>query len=610
MKPLIPAQARVKELTLRSLGIGIIFSFFFAIANTYLGLKIGQTISASIPAAVLSLGMSRALFRNRVSVLEHNIIQTIATMGEGMAGAIVFTLPALLLLGESPSFLKVVLLSLLGGLLGILFMIPMRRFLIVEEHGRLPYPEGTACASILIAGAKAGKDAVFAAYGFGVAALYKIFMNGFFLWNEVVSFPLRFLPMSRLSMDATPALLGVGYLIRFRISALVFCGGLVGWLVIIPLISIFGQGVKEVIYPGNMPIPEMDSNDLWSHYVRYIGAGAVGMGGILQLFKVMPLLWRALRDGVQELLGRHAASRHEERTDRDISMKWLVLGSLATILALWVIPYFDFNLLTIVLLTVLALFFVAISSIACGVVGSSSSPVSGMLITVLLITSCVYLALGWVERAYLLSALTLSIVACTAIGLAGNTSQDLKTGFLLGATPWKQQLSQIVGLIIPSLVIGTTISILNQTYHIGSELMPAPQANLLAMVVQGVMQKTLPLALVGIGVVLAILLAILSIPVIPFAIGLYLPLFLSTPIFIGGCVRAFVRNQDEGEDGGTLFASGLVGGDALLGVLLAIGTVLGIMPAEKMGLLSDGWTWFFFGILSLILYTGARYARR
>lgn len=597
--PFIPANKNVKELTLRSIGIGIVFSFFFAIANTYLGLKIGQTVSASIPAAVLSLGLSKAIFRGKTTVLEHNIIQTIATMGEGTACGIVFALPALLLLGDTPSLFKIFLLSILGGILGISFMIPMRKFLIVEEHKKLPYPEGTACAEILMASSTAGKNAVQAVYGFCIAGAYKILMNVLFLWNELPSFAIRIIPGARFSIDGTPALLGLGYLIGFRISTVMVSGGLLAWMIMIPLIVIF-SGHTTIVYPGTIPISNMNSNEIWSNYIRYIGAGAVGTGGIFHLFKVVPLLGRAIRDGIRELCKTGSHRNHLDRTNLDISMKWLLIAVIGVAIILFAVPYLSFNLFSIALLLILSLFFVTVSSIACGVVGSSSNPVSGMLITVLLITCGVYLLLGWTERMYLFSAITLSVVACVAIGLAGNTSQDLKTGFILGSTPWKQQISQLIGLIVPALVVGITVYTLNQTYKIGSVLMPAPQANLLAMLAQGVMEKDLPVGLVGAGVVLAIILFLLKIPVIPFAIGLYLPLSLSTGIFLGGLVRFLSSRGKTDELGkGTLFASGLIGGDAFLGVLIAILSVAGFIPISAPYFLPD-----FVGLL-LFLGLGA-----
>ncbi len=602
VKPFVPADQKMRELTFRSIVIGIFFGFFFALANTYLGLKIGQTVSASIPAAVLSLGLSRFLFRGKTTILEHNIIQTIATMGEGLAGGIVFALPALILMGDHPSLFKIFLLSLLGGILGIVFMIPMRRFLIVEEHKKLPYPEGTACAEILMSSATAGKRAIQGVYGFVVASLYKICMSAFYLWNEVPSFALRLLPGSRFSLDGTPALLGIGYLIGFRISTVMFSGGFLAWMVIIPLIVAF-SGTVGVVYPGSIPISQMSSDEIWSNYIRYIGAGAVATGGIFHLIKVIPLLAKAFRDGLKELFRKGTHLHKLDRTDLDISMKWLLIVALAVGLILLVVPYLSFNLFSVILLLVLSLFFVAVSSIACGVVGSSSSPVSGMLITVLLITCTIYLKLGWTERAYLISAITLSVVACVAIGLATNTSQDLKTGFLLGATPWKQQISQILGLVIPSLVIGAAVSVLNETYVIGSPLLPAPQANLLAMIAQGVMEKTLPFPLVFTGVALAFILLLLEIPIIPFAIGLYLPLSLSSGIFVGGLVRKIADWKAKELGGGTIFASGLVGGDALMGVVIAALSVIGIIPTSHPYLLPDTASIFLFIILAAMTYS-------
>lgn len=600
IKPFISSQKKIKELTFKSLGLGVIFSFFFALANTYLGLKIGQTVSASIPAAVLSLGLCKALFRKKTSILEHNIIQTIATMGEGMAGGLVFTLPALLLLGDRPPFFKVFLLAILGGLLGILLMIPMRRFLIVEEHKTLPYPEGTACAEILKASTKAGKNAFHAVYGFILSAIYKVFISALFLWNEIPSFVVRILPGTKISLDGSPALLGLGYLIGFRICTTMLAGGLLAWLVIIPLIHMF-SGDAGIIYPATTPISHMTPDEIWSNYIRYIGAGAVGTGGVFHLFKVIPLLGRAFKDGAREFFTKSTHTVSKSRTDHDISMKWLIVGVIGVAITLFAVPYLSFNLFSVALLLVLSILFVSVSSIACGVVGSSSSPVSGMLITVLLITCGIYLSLGWTERVYLFSAITLSVVACVAIGLASNTSQDLKTGYLLGSTPWKQQVAQILGLILPAFVIGYAITILNETYTIGSTYLPAPQANLLAMIAEGVIEKTLPVTLVTIGVALAILLGLTNVPVIPFAIGLYLPLSLSAGVFVGGLARLLSDHKQMVTGKGTLFASGLVGGDAIFGVLIAILTILDIVPIEKPYLLPSLTGPIAYGLLGLIL---------
>jgi putative OPT family oligopeptide transporter len=347
----------------------------------------------------------------------------------------------------------------------------------------------------------------------------------------------------------------------------------------------------------------MNSNEIWSNYIRYIGAGAVGTGGIFHLFKVIPLLGKAIKDGFNELFKKQSHRQNLDRTNLDISMKWLIIAVIGVAIILFAVPYLSFNLFSIALLLILSLFFVAVSSIACGVVGSSSNPISGMLITVLLITCGIYLLLGWTERIYLFSSITLSVVACVAIGLAGNTSQDLKTGFILGSTPWKQQISQLIGLIVPALIVGITVYTLNATYKIGSVLMPAPQANLLAMLAQGVMEKDLPVGLVGAGVMLALILFLLKIPVIPFAIGLYLPLFLTSGIFIGGLVRFLsTRNKADDLGKGTLFSSGLVGGDSLFGVLIAILSVIGWIPISAPYALPDFVGPIFYLSLGLLTY--------
>jgi putative OPT family oligopeptide transporter len=578
----------MKEFTPRAAIVGLIFGFFFAVANGYLALKIGTTVSASIPAAIMSMAILKLLFK-KATILENNIVQTIATVGEGLAAGVIFTIPALILLGDTPSIGRIFLLSTLGGVLGILFMIPMRRFLIVEEHKTLPYPEGTACAEILKAGESSIRSAILASYGVIAAAIYKVFSNALFFWREAPSWTFKFFKNSEFSIDATPALLGVGYIIGPRITSLMFTGGALAWWVIIPLIKVFGVG-SALIYPSTIPIVEMSSDEIWSDYVRYIGAGTLAFGGMASLVKIVPLLHRTIRVSIKELFSGFKGRSRIERTDQDISMAWLLLGSLAIILLLWLLPSLPMNLFTIVLLVILAFFFVAVTSITVGLVGSTSNPVSGMTITTLLITCIAFVLLGWTERAYLLSAITMGCVACTAICLAGTTAQDLKTGFLLGATPKSQQLAEIMGAFIPALALGYVVYILNTAYHIGSPAMPAPQATLLSMVAKGVITGGLPYALVGIGIVIGIIMTILQIPVLPFALGVYLPLSLSTATMVGGIVRAYVnrRSTDEStHERGTLLASGLIGGDACVGVVIALLAVVGVLPINADPSLPD-----------------------
>lgn len=588
-QPYVSANTKLKEFTPKAVILGLIFGFFFAVANGYLALKIGSTISASIPAAIMSMATLKLFFKHS-NALENNLVQTIATVGEGLAAGVIFTIPALILLGSTPSITRIFLLSALGGILGILFMIPMRRFIIVEEHKKLPFPEGTACAELIKAGEKNHRTAIFAIWGLLAAVVYKIFSNGIFLWKEQVSWTFSKLNKSEFSIDATPALLGVGYIIGFKISALMFAGGIIAWWVIIPLIIQFA-GPDLVIYPSTIPMGQMGPDDVWSSYVRYIGAGALATGGIFSLFKIMPLLFRTIHVSIKELFSGFTKRSHLARTDRDISMAWLILGAVAIILFLWLVPIFTMNFFTIVLLVILAFFFVAVTSITVGLVGSSSNPVSGMTITTVLLTCIIFVLLGWTEKVYLISAMMMGCVTCCAICMAGTTAQDLKAGYILGSTPLYQQLGEIIGVIIPSLALGYVIYALNQAYGIGSPAMPAPQATLLSMVVEGVINGNLPYSLVGIGILLGIAMIFLGIPLLPFALGLYLPLSLSTATMVGGLVRAYVNRSknEQSQERGTLLASGLIGGDACIGVLLAFATLGNLVPADKPGILPN-WT--------------------
>ncbi len=589
-QPHVAATAQVKEFTPRSVVLGMVFGFFFAVANAYLALKIGTTVSASIPAAIMSMGILRLFFRN-ATILENNIVQTIATVGEGLAAGVIFTIPALILLGDTPSIGRIFLLSSLGGILGILFMIPMRRYIIVHEHRKLPFPEGTACAEILKAGERGTRGAAtLAVWGVIAAAIYKIGSNALFLWKEAPAWVFGFLKNSVFTIDATPSLLGVGYIIGPRIAGYMFAGGALAWWAIIPLIMNFGLGMQP-IYPAHTPISQMSADDIWDNYVRYVGVGCLAVGGIFSLIRIIPLLIKTLHVSVTELFGGFKERAHLPRTEKDISMRWLVIGSLAIILFLWGLPTLPMNLLTIVLLVILSFFFVAVTSLTVGLVGSTSNPVSGMTITTLLITCIIFVLLGWTERLYLISAMTMGCVACCAITMAGTTAQDLKAGYLLGATPRLQQIGEIVGVLIPSLALGYTVYILNQAYGIGSSIMPAPQATLMATIVEGVIHGGLPYSLVGAGAVLGIVMIILGIPVLPFALGVYLPLSLSTATMLGALVRAYVNRKHAEhitvQERGILLSSGLIGGDACIGIAIALAALWNIIPADAPAKLPD-----------------------
>lgn len=582
-EPYIKTQDKIHEFSAKAIILGMILSLVFGVGNAYLGLKVGTTVSASIPAAVLSMAILHVFFR-RVTILENNMVQTIASVGEGLAAGVIFTAPALYILHDPPSGYKIVLLSVLGAILGILFMIPMRRYIIVEEHGKLPFPEGTACAEIMKS-KESGKTNAFVAFlGIVIGCVYKLLSSVLNLWNETPTWFSKKLNNFEFSMDCTPALLGVGYIIGPRIASYMFFGGAVSWWLVIPLISMF-VGDDTIIYPGKIPVSQMDPETIWSNYVRFIGAGAVAIGGILSMLKIFPMIKKTLVMGVKELFfKKHHTQSSLDRTDRDISLRWLILGSIAIILFLWLFPGFPMNFLTIVLLTLIGFFFVGVTSITVGVVGSTSSPVSGMTITTLLITCLIFVSLGWTEKIYLISALTMSIVINVAIGLASATSQDLKTGYLLGATPRWQQIGEILGTVLPSIAIGGTLFLLDKAYGFGSKALPAPQAALMALIAKGVIMKDIPVTLVLIGIIFGLLLAIIRLPVLPVAIGLYLPLSLSTGIMLGGLVcllTKFFKRPEEVNQRGILLSSGLVAGDACTGVIIAFLIVFAHLDTSK-----------------------------
>lgn len=594
-KSYVSSETKVPEFTFRAIFLGVILGLIFGVGNAYLGLKVGTTVSASIPAAVLSMAIL-SLFFKKVSILENNLVQTVASVGEGLAAGVIFTAPALFLLGEPPSVYRIMLLSALGAVLGILFMIPMRRYIIVEEHGKIPFPEGTACAEILKSKQSGKSKALTAVAGIVIGSVYKILSGIANLWREVPSWIIPKWNKVEFSMDCTPALLGVGYIIGARICSYLLFGGILAWWVMIPLISMFAQG-DVVIYPGKIPVSKMSPDEIWSSYIRFIGAGAVGIGGLFNLFKIFPIVKKTVKAGFKELFQKKHEKQILPRTERDISLRWLILGSVAIVLFLWLFPGLPMNFLTIILLVVIGFFFVAVTSITVGIVGSTSNPVSGMTITTLLITCLVFVVLGWTERMYLIAALTMSIVVNVAISLASTTSQDLKTGYILGATPKAQQIGEIIGTILPALAIGGTLYLLNHAYGFGSKQMPAPQASLMALVAKGVILKDIPFTLVFTGAIIGVIIAIIGVPILPVAIGLYLPLSLSTGIMVGGVVSWFVhrfKKTEEVAERGVLASSGLVAGDACTGVVIAFLIVFADLNTEKTPYLSDG--------ISLLMY--------
>ena len=588
-KPYIPADRVMPELTVTSIVMGMLLAVIFCAANAYLGLRVGMTVSASIPAAVISMGVIRVIMK-RNSILESNMVQTIGSAGESLAAGAIFTMPALFLWAEEglcdmPSLVEITLIALCGGVLGVLFMVPLRNALIVKEHETLLYPEGTACADVLLAGEEGGANASTVFSGMGLAAAFKFVVDGLKVLPSDVAFAFKSFK-GEIGMEVYPALLGVGYIVGPQIASYMFVGSIIGWMVIIPLICLFGPDTW--LYPADVGTTIADlyaaggAAKIWSTYVKYIGAGAIATGGIISLIKSLPLIITTFRDSIKSMKG--GKNTNTARTAQDLPMQMILFGIVAMILIIWVVPAIPVTLLGAAIIVVFGFFFATVSSRMVGLVGSSNNPVSGMAIATLLIATMSIKASGKTGIDGMTAAIAIGSVICIVAAIAGDTSQDLKTGYLLGATPKKQQMGEIIGVIVSGLAIGGVLYLLNAAWGYGGAEVPAPQATLMKMIVEGIMGGNLPWNLVFIGVFLAIALEILRVPVMPFAIGLYLPIYLNASIMIGGVVRMFMdrrKNVDEETKtkqttDGTLYCAGMIAGEGLVGILLAIFAVFGI----------------------------------
>jgi putative OPT family oligopeptide transporter len=585
--PVISADRQVPEITISSVVLGIVISIIFGIANAYIGLKLGMTVSASIPAAVISMAILRGILR-RGSILENNMVQTIGSAGESLVAGVIFTIPAFLIWSETvPGFnyeltgFSIVSMALLGGALGIFMMIPLRRYLVHREHNQLKFPEGTACAEIIIAGDEGGSKGATVFAGIGIGAFYKTLMSGARAWLETaeINFTKKPLDGATLGIDATPALLGVGYIIGPRIAALMLGGAVLGYLGLAPAIKYIGAHFPTDGFP--MPVSEMGPSDLRNYFIKYFGVGAVALGGFVSLIKAAPVIASSFAAGFRQLIKRGDASEERvPRTDRDMPMWQVLTGTLLVILAIWVMPGLDLNLLSIGLVVLFGFFFVVVAARIVGIVGSSSSPVSGMTIATLLVTCLILVSFGVSGMKGMITAMTIGSIVCIAVCLSGDIAQDLKTGWLLGATPQKQQWMEFVGLAASAITMGGVVFLLANAYgFVQSPEHPtpllAPQANVMATVVQGIMGGQLPWEFIVGGCMIAAAVELLGISSLPFAIGLYLPLSLSTPIMAGGIIAMLVKKTSLKEvlksrqQKGILFASGLVAGDAIIGVLIA-----------------------------------------
>ncbi len=583
-RPYVPADSLLREFTLKAIALGILFGIVFGAANAYLGLRAGLTVSTSIPVAVMTVAMFRLLGRigRDGTILEANLAQTTGSASSSLASGVIFTLPALFMWNMAPDLLQMTLLALCGGLLGVLFMIPLREYLIVREHGRLPYPEGTACAEVLKASQARGTQATHVFLGLGLGAAFKALTSWARILPDHLTLQLPVLKKAQLSLDLSAALFGVGYILGPRIATIMVGGGLLSSLVIIPALATWGEDLADPLFPETVKtIGQMTADELWSRYVRYIGAGAVATAGILTLLRSIPVMLESFRASAGEF-GKASHAPAAERTRRDLPVWVLGAGLIAVTAVMALVPAvfsvidgIPRQLLAAVCVVVFAFFFVTVAARIVGMVGVTSNPTSGMTIAALLGTATVFLAIGWTDATGKAAALMVGCVVAIAASISGDTSQDLKTGYLLGATPRHQQLAQLIGVLTSATFVCLSVLLLAETFGFGGKDLPAPQATLMKLVIDGVMEQSLPWGLVAIGAGLALCAEIARLPSLAFAVGVYLPLGTMTPVFLGGLLRwLLTRRQDPSVaeargDRGVLLGSGFVGGEGLLGVGLA-----------------------------------------
>lgn len=614
-QPFIPADKIVPEFTLFSIILGALLAVVFGGANAYLGLRVGMTISASIPAAVISMGVIRMLFK-RDSILENNMAQTIGSAGESLAAGAIFTLPALFMwasegVAELPSLLDISLIAIVGGVLGVLMMIPLRSALIVKEHGVLGYPEGKACAEVLKAGEEGGSKASTVFSGLGIAAVYKFIADGLKLFPSEVDYTIPAYKGSGIGVDVLPALAGVGYICGPKISSYMFSGSVLTWFVLMPLIALFGSDL--VIYPATETVAALWESSgtwgLWDSFIRYIGAGALVAGGFISLIKSLPTIITTFGSAFKSF-GKDKGS--SLRTEQDIPMPVILAVCLVLVLFIWLYPGIPVNALGAVIILIFGFFFATVAARMVGTIGSSNTPVSGMAIASVLIATILLKATGSTGSAGMVGAISIGSIICIIVAISSDTSQDLKTGFLLGATPRKQQYGELIGVVVSSIAIGAILMLLNNAWGFGSEELGAPQAMMMKMVIEGVMEGKLPWALVFIGVFIAVFIEILGLPVMPIAIGIYLPIHLNAGIMLGGVVRWFVEKRkyksekakENAVQSGVLYSSGLIAGEGLVGIILAVLAVLGLNVdiSSTISLGNIGGLVFFAALLATMLF--------
>lgn len=612
-KPYIPANKTVPEFTPTAIVLGVLLAVLFGGANAYLGLRVGMTVSASIPAAVISMGVIRVILK-KDSVLENNMVQTIGSAGESVAAGAIFTLPALFLWAKewgtsAPSLIEISIIAFIGGALGVLFMVPLRKALIVQEHGVLPYPEGQACAEVILAGEEGGAKSSTVFSGLGIAALYKFITDGLKVFPSEVHYEIPAYKGSGFGCDVLPALLGVGYICGPKISSYLFAGGIMGWFVLMPLIVLFGANIT--LFPAAVTVGELytegGSFAIWTNYIKYIGAGAVAMGGILSLVKSLPMIISAFAQAIKGY-GKGDGEDGNIRTNQDLSMRTILIAVLVLMIVIWLVPVVPVNLFSAFLIVIFGFFFATVSSRLVGMIGSSNNPVSGMTIATLLIATIAIKATGQVGQAGMTAALAVGAIICIIAAIAGDTSQDLKTGYILGATPRKQQMGELIGVLASAIAIGAVLYLLDTAWGFGTKDLLAPQATLMKMIVEGVMGGNLPWTMVFIGASIAVIVEILGIPVLPFAVGLYLPIHLSVPMMIGGLIRLFLEKKKGLEekkrktmvDSGVLYCSGLIAGEGLVGIVLAVLMIIPVGSSNVGSVIGGAFAGLLPGVSSVV----------
>ncbi len=611
--PFVPISMAMPETTGYSIILGIILACLFAAANTYLGLKVGITISAGIPGAIIATGILKGMFK-RNNILEANMVASLAAVGESIAGGVIFILPALILWGLKLSNLTVIIVTIIGGVMGVFFITPLRRYLIVEEHGVLVYPESMAAAEVLVTGSEGGAGFKTVMTGLGVGSAYKLFSGGFALWGEQATYIIKNYQGTMMGFDTLASLLGVGFIVGTKASLLMFGGSVIAWFALIPLIKFLGVGLTVPLFPASKIIAEMNANEIWSGYIKYIGAGAVAMGGFISLAKSIPTIVTSFK---QAMGGIGAGGKEKvSRINLEAPLTWVILAAAFGFGLTWLLPIIGGGFLGGIMAVIFSFFFAVVSARMVGIIGASNNPVSGMTIATMLFVTTIIKLTGGVTQEYMTKSILIGGVVCVAIAVAGGVAQSLKTTFIIGGTPREVQLGMFVGLAIAGAFAAFVINMLNSAYGIGNEIVAAPQATLMKMIVEGIMTAKLPWTLIIVGAAIALFCELAGISILPVALGIYLPITLNAAILVGGIIREIVERKfnsdktrrDEVVENGTLLASGLVAGDALMGIVVAALVAANIDIAFGKGFLttvtqSNWFAFIMFILLGLWIYT-------